>query len=78
MSVQDLLNLLAPRTGQVDPASCVQCATLRKRVRAANRSGNPAKALETVEAMRLHKRYGHPEDARQLPSDPSTHGPQLT
>ncbi|NEA09808.1 hypothetical protein G3I27_16720 [Streptomyces sp. SID10692] len=62
VSVPDLLNLLAPRTGWVPPASCVQCATLRKRVRAANRSRNPATALETVKAMRLHKRYGHPND----------------
>ncbi|MFF2600676.1 hypothetical protein ACFVVB_16505 [Streptomyces californicus] len=62
VSVPDLLNLLAPRTGRVAPASCVQCATLRKRVRAANRSRNPAKALDTVKAMRLHQRYGHPND----------------
>ncbi|GAA4152775.1 hypothetical protein GCM10022285_65700 [Streptomyces tunisiensis] len=62
VSVQDLLNLLAPRTGQMDSASCVQRAKLRKRVRATKRPGSSAKALETVEAMWLHKRYGLAED----------------
>ncbi len=77
MSVQELLNLVAPRSGQVGPASCVQCASLRKQVRRATRSGNRAEAMRTTEAMRAHKNYGHPEETRPLPSDLPKDAPRL-
>lgn len=70
MSVQELLNLVTPRSGQVDPTSCIQCASLRMQVRAATRSGKGAELMRTVEAMRTHKQYGHPEDDLRLSSDP--------
>ncbi|OEJ57882.1 hypothetical protein BGM19_07800 [Streptomyces agglomeratus] len=77
MSVQDLLNLIAPRSGEVDPASCLQCASLRKQVTAATKSGIPADAEKAVNAMRAHKQYGHPEDSRALFHDLPDSAPRV-
>lgn len=62
MSMQELLNLTAPRAGNVDPATCLECAKLRKKVRAAGRKRDPEATAAAVRAMEVHKAYGHPDD----------------
>lgn len=64
MSVQELLNLVISREGEVDKSSCVQCAKLNKRGVKAARSGSPRAARAATEAMRAHWAIGHPDDCR--------------
>lgn len=77
VSVQDLLNLVAPRDGQIDPSACLQCADVRKKVRAAAMSGNPTAFREATGAMRIHKDYGHPDDPRRLINDLPQSAPRV-
>ncbi|MBB5938797.1 hypothetical protein [Streptomyces zagrosensis] len=68
MSVQNLLNLITPRGGQVDPKACMQCAQLRKKIVEAADRHDAAAADAAVQAMDAHMTYGHPDDMRR-PSD---------
>ncbi len=77
MSVQQLLNLALPRSGQVDSTACVQCAALRKQMRTAVKSNNADGVDIAHKAMRLHKDYGHPDDTRTLPFDLPKNSPRL-
>ncbi|WP_414506116.1 hypothetical protein [Streptomyces sp. NEAU-L66] len=66
VSVQELVNLSAPRAGNVDPDNCIRCATLRKKAGQAI-SGHDLEAVyATAEAMTVHMKYGHPEDRRKV------------
>lgn len=78
MSVQELLNLTAPRAGQVDPGACVQCAKLCKQIRKLTKARDADGVAATTEAMRLHKQYGHPEDLRRIASDLPGPDPKIT
>ncbi len=77
MSVSELLSLIVQRGGKVDPESCLQCATLRKKIRAADRSRDLRSAREVVLAMAVHKTYGHPEDGRSVGTDVSLRAPRV-
>ncbi|GAA1908450.1 hypothetical protein GCM10009753_44620 [Streptantibioticus ferralitis] len=78
MSVQELLNLTTPRAGRVDPGACVQCAAIRKRIRKATKARDADGAMAALEAMRVHKRYGHPTDSRRIASDLPGLDPKIT
>ncbi len=65
MSIQELLSLTAPRAGDVDPESCLQCAKIRKKIKKAR---TPAAARAAVGEMETHKAYGHPHDSRPVAS----------
>jgi hypothetical protein len=77
VSVQDLMNMVAPREGQVDPSTCLECASLRKKVRQAGKRRNAAEFREATGAMRIHKDYGHPDDPRRLVEDLPLSAPRV-
>lgn len=78
MSVEELLSLVAPRGGDVDPKDCLQCAKLVKRLREVSRKGDPQAAQRAANAMAVHKSYGHPEDTRPVGTDPLPGEPRIT
>ncbi|WP_328386342.1 hypothetical protein OHS81_21735 [Streptomyces sp. NBC_00400] len=78
MSVQELLNLTAPRAGNVDPDNCIQCAKLRKKSGKAIKGQDLEAVYAIAEAMTVHMKYGHPEDHRKIGNELPGPSPRIS
>jgi hypothetical protein len=61
-------DLLKPRPGPVDPNKCVTCAMLRGFVTVSTRTDDAELALTTLQAMRVHRTHGQPDDPSNHPT----------